>query len=65
MAAKNGSKEVKVKFQHSKDTKGTYVFSEVGDDGKDALNPAIGTLYVKKHIIGHECPKELNVTIHL
>jgi hypothetical protein len=47
-----------ITFIKKKETKGTWLFEEVGDV------PSVGTLYVKKHALqSMGWPQELDVTI--
>ena len=60
------AKEIKVKFQFEKSTNGTHRFQEVNSKGdvlKTNEGAAIGTLYIRKSIIGEDAPKGLEVTI--
>jgi hypothetical protein len=47
-------------FTQEKETKGTYRYAEV-EDGNNP--PAIGTLYVKKYVLGTPAPSKLQVTL--
>ena len=52
-----------LKFTFEKETKGTFRYQEVGDDGAPASAPQIGTLYVRKTAIaGGKILKRLIVT---
>ena len=37
-----------LRFAFEKETKGAVRFQEVGEDGKPAFAPSIGTLYIRK-----------------
>jgi hypothetical protein len=39
-----------VRFAFEKETKGAVRFQEVGEDGKPAFAPSIGTLYIRKSL---------------
>jgi len=53
------TKEHKIEreFEHSKETKGTHQFKEIGDDIK------IGTIYLKKPVLADGVPDRINVTV--
>ena len=44
-------------FVHAKETKGTHQFKESGDD------VAIGTIYLKKHVLTDSVPDKITVTM--
>jgi hypothetical protein len=53
-----------LKFAFEKETKGAVRFMEVGDDGKAAFSPVVGSLYVRKSAMpGGKIPQALTVTI--
>jgi len=47
-------------FSKEKETKGTYRYQEVEDAGRDTV---VGSLYVKKAMVGDPPPAQLRVTI--
>jgi hypothetical protein len=47
-------------FSMQKETKGTYRYQEVEDAGRDTV---VGSLYVKKAMVGDSPPAQLRVTI--
>lgn len=52
-----------IKFTFEKETKGAVRFQEVGDDGRPAFAPKVGTLYVRKSAIPDgNIPKLIEVT---
>lgn len=60
----NFSMKLSLKFAFEKETKGAVRFQEVGEDGKPAFAPQIGTLYVRKSAMTDgKIPQTLNVTI--
>jgi hypothetical protein len=42
-----------------RETKGTYRYEEV----EGGQPPVIGTLYIKKYVVGHEPPQRIRVTV--
>jgi hypothetical protein len=48
-----------IEFELEKETKGTYRYQEI-DSGQPL---AVGSLYVKKHVVGPNPPKKLRITI--
>lgn len=54
-------------FKYSKDTKRTFVFSELDEQGEDAMengNHMVGSLYVQKTFFSDgKAPNEIFVTI--
>jgi hypothetical protein len=46
-------------FEHAKETKGTHQYKEISD-GDDV---AIGTIYLKKHILTDSVPDKIAVTV--
>lgn len=49
-----------IKFEKSRDTKGTYVYEEKTEGG---MPPKVQTLYLKKWVLGDNPPQKLTVTI--
>jgi hypothetical protein len=47
-------------FNKEKETKGTYRYQELEDAGRDTV---VGSLYVKKAMVGDPPPAQLRVTI--
>ena len=47
-------------FCKEKETKGTYRYQEVEDAGRDTV---VGSLYIKKAMVGDSPPAQLRVTI--
>ena len=56
-----------VKFKYERDTKGTYVYSEVDKQGNelDREDSVIGKLYLRKDKFGEKPPKKLTIKILL
>jgi len=53
-----------LRFAFEKETKGAVRFQEVGEDGKPAFAPSIGTLYIRKSALADgKIPQTLTVTI--
>src|ERR1700735_1498234 len=53
-----------LRFAFEKETKGAMRFQEVGEDGKPAFAPSIGTLYIRKSALPDgKIPQTLTVTI--
>ncbi len=53
-----------VPIKETKETKGAVRFQEVGEDGKPAFAPSIGTLYIRKSALPDgKIPQTLTVTI--
>jgi AIPR protein len=53
-----------LRFAFEKETKGAVRFQEVGEDGKPAFAPSVGTLYVRKSALADgKIPQTLTVTI--
>ena len=53
-----------LRFSFEKETKGAVRFQEVGEDGKPAFAPSIGTLYIRKLALPDgKIPQTLTVTI--
>jgi len=53
-----------LRFAFEKETKGAVRFQEVGEDGKPAFAPSVGTLYVRKSALAEgKIPQTLTVTI--
>ena len=53
-----------LRFAFEKETKGAVRFQEVGEDGKPAFAPSIGTLYIRKSALPDgKIPQTLTVTI--
>ena len=53
-----------LRFAFEKETKGAVRFQEVGEDGKPAFAPSIGTLYIRKSALPDgKIPQVLTVTI--
>ena len=53
-------KRIVLTFRREKETKGTYRYQEVEGAGGETV---VGSLYVKKAILGEEPPERLRVTI--
>ena len=49
--------ELQLTLKHVKSTKGTHVY---GDDAENAVIPSV---YIKRHALPNDPPKELKVTI--
>ena len=43
-----------LRFTFEKETKGAVRFQEVGEDGKPAFAPSVGTLYIRKSALPDE-----------
>lgn len=56
-----------VRFVYDRDTKGTYVYSEVDKNGNDLeiKDSVIGKLYLRKDKFGEKPPKKISVKILL
>jgi hypothetical protein len=55
-----------LRFALEKETKGAVRFQEVGEDGKPAFAPSVGTLYIRKSALPEaKIPQTLSVTISL
>jgi hypothetical protein len=53
-----------LRFAFEKETKGAVRFQEVGEDGKPAFAPSIGTLYIRKSALPDgKIPQTLTVMI--
>ena len=53
-----------LRFAFEKETKGAVRSQEVGEDGKPAFSPSIGTLYIRKSALPDgKIPRTLTVTI--
>jgi hypothetical protein len=53
-----------LRFAFEKETKGAVRFQEVGEDGKPAFAPSIGTLYIRKSALPDgKIPQTLTVII--
>lgn len=48
-----------IELAFEKETKGTFRYQEIETDQP----PAIGSLYVKKYVLGSDPPKKLRITI--
>jgi len=48
------------KFQIRKETKGTYCYEELTENGQP---PKIGSLYIRKWALGNPVPQALTVTV--
>lgn len=56
-----------IRFKLERDTKNTYRFFEVNDDGSNAMemgNHIVGSLYVQKAVFKAK-PEEITITLHL
>jgi hypothetical protein len=57
---------VNLRFAFEKETKGAVRFQEVGEYGKPAFAPSVGTLYIRKSALTDgKIPQSLTVTITL
>jgi hypothetical protein len=55
---------VTLKFAFEKETKGAVRYQEVGEDGKPAFAPQVGTLYIRKSAMSDgRVPKALIVNV--
>jgi hypothetical protein len=55
---------INLRFAFEKETKGAVRFHEVGEDGKAAFAPSVGTLYIRKSAPPDgKIPQMLTVTI--
>lgn len=60
------AKELKVRFQFDRSTKGAHRFQEIDKSGNILTTndkAVIGTLYLRKSSIGEDAPKKLIVNI--
>ena len=49
-------------FELEKETKNTVRYSETPDEG---VAPVVNTIYIQKHVLGKDAPKNIKVTLEV